>query len=78
MRETRPSGSEGGAAQANAPSLPLSNPSKWKLNVGRAILPANFFKGRPAPIFRCRRPSCNYDVARTILRPAGAHFSGFV
>ena len=32
MREIRPSGSEGGAAQINAPSLPLS--------VARASLPA--------------------------------------
>ena len=30
MREIRLHGSEGGAAQANAPFLPLSNTSGWK------------------------------------------------
>jgi len=63
MRETRPSGSEGGAAETNRPSLPLSRAYFMQFNTLRGRFPRNSREFRlprwqKTARFRCCQRDC--------------------
>jgi hypothetical protein len=68
MRETRPSGSEGGGAGTNRPSLPLSRRSSLCHNsIPRPALPAGHFGKGPLRWNAGRRPSHVGEANHTLL-----------
>ena len=73
MREIRLSGSEGGGAELNQPSLPLSKPPGWAAMLALAL--PQFLSALNAR--RLRREPCGILVAIGSASPGGACFSFF-